>query len=347
MLPRATQTRTSREIGRGGPSGRTHEIQRLIGRSLRAVADVKALGERTITVDCDVVQADGGTRTAAITGSYVALALASAHLVKVGKITRSITTNQVAAISVGIVDNVPLLDLKYDEDSRAEVDMNVVCTGDGRFIELQGTAEREPFSRTQMDELIALGTHGIEELITIQRKIIGGKFWRHMRRILVFALLLIGLMTPAALSQQLYTHEKVDYTFELPSTTWKAILEPDAAHEHPEFVYGDRLDGFLTIRKEIVDAGTSASELARRDQDLKLRFLPGFVEGKEERFAGRLAGVTISYEFTRTGKPMLGRTYYLQADNRTIYALRFTGLRDKLNRIRNQTDLIARTFKTK
>ena len=168
-----------------------------------------------------------------------------------------------------------------------------------------------------------------------------------MRRILVFALVLIGLMTPVALAQQLYTHDKVDYSFELPSATWRNILEPDAAHEHPEFVYGDRLDGFLTIRKEVVEAGTTASELARRDQDLKLRFLPGFVQGKEETFNGRLDGVTISYEFVRTGKPMLGRTYYLQADNRTIYALRFTGLRDKLSRIRNQTDLIARTFKLK
>lgn len=168
-----------------------------------------------------------------------------------------------------------------------------------------------------------------------------------MRRSLVIALVLIGLIAPLALGQQVYTHDKVDYTFEIPSATWKAILEPDAAHEHPEFVYGDRLDGFLTIRKEIVEAGTSASELARRDQDLKLRFLPGFVEGKEERFAGRLDGVTISYEFVRTGKPMLGRTYYLQVDPRTIYALRFTGLRDKLSRIRNQTDLIARTFKLK
>lgn len=168
-----------------------------------------------------------------------------------------------------------------------------------------------------------------------------------MRRNLVFSLVLIGLMTPVALAQQLYTHEKVDYTFELPSATWKAILEPDAAHEHPEFVFGDRLDGFLQIRKEVVDAGTTPSEVARRDQDLKLRFLPGFIEGKEEPFKGRLDGVTISYEFVRTGKPMLGRTYYLQVDNRTIYALRFTGLRDKLTRIRNQTDLIARTFKVK
>jgi len=172
MLPRATQTRTAREIGRGGPSGRTHEIQRLIGRSLRAVADMKVLAERTITIDCDVLQADGGTRTAAITGAYVAFALASHSLLKAGKISRSLTSNQVAAVSVGIVNNTPLLDLKYDEDSRAEVDMNVVCTGDGRFIELQGTAEREPFSREQMDELVALGTRGIATLLEIQKTII-------------------------------------------------------------------------------------------------------------------------------------------------------------------------------
>src|SRR5919112_709742 len=171
MLPRATQTRTSREIGRGGPSGRTHEIQRLIGRSLRAIADLKVLGERTITIDCDVLQADGGTRTAAITGAYVAFALASKHLLKAGKIQRSIFSDHVAAVSVGIVGNTPLLDLKYDEDSRAEVDMNVVCTGDGRFIELQGTAEREPFSRAQMDELVALGTRGIEALIAVQKEV--------------------------------------------------------------------------------------------------------------------------------------------------------------------------------
>lgn len=167
-----------------------------------------------------------------------------------------------------------------------------------------------------------------------------------IRRVLQI-LVLGGLMASAAFAQQAYTHAQVDYTFELPSPTWKAILEPDAAHEHPEFVYGDRLDGYLTVRKEVVDAGMTASQLARRDQDLKLRFLPGFVEGKEEPFNGRVDGVTISYEFTRTGKAMLGRTYYLQVDNRTIYALRFTGLRDKLMRIRNQTDLIARTFKLK
>jgi ribonuclease PH len=133
---------------------------------------MKVLGERTITIDCDVLQADGGTRTAAITGAYVALALASQQLLKAGKIQRSVVTDQVAAISVGIVGNTPLLDLKYDEDSRAEVDMNVVCTGDGRFIELQGTAEREPFSRAQMDELVDLGTRGIEALVAVQKNVI-------------------------------------------------------------------------------------------------------------------------------------------------------------------------------
>ena len=168
-----------------------------------------------------------------------------------------------------------------------------------------------------------------------------------MKRIVAFSLVLMSLLVPVATAQQTYTHDKVEYTFDLPSATWRSILEPDAAHENPEFVYGDRLDGYLTIRKEVVEAGVTASELARRDQDLKLRFLPGFVEGKEENFNGRLDGVTISYEYVRTGKTMLGRTYYLQADNRTIYALRFTGLRDKLSRIRNQTDIIARTFKLK
>jgi ribonuclease PH len=172
MLPRSTQARTQRETGRGGPSGRTHEIQRLIGRSLRAVADMKVLGERTITLDCDVLQADGGTRTAAITGAYVAVALAGKRLLKTGRIARNLVTNQVAAISVGIVDNTPLLDLKYDEDSRAEVDMNVICTGDGRFIEVQGTAEREPFTREQMDQLLGLATQGIDNLVRIQREAI-------------------------------------------------------------------------------------------------------------------------------------------------------------------------------
>ena len=172
MLPRATQTRTPRETGRGGPSGRTHEIQRLIGRSLRAIADMKALGERTITIDCDVLQADGGTRTAAITGAYVAFALANRKLLAAGKISKPAVLDQVAAVSVGVVEKTALLDLKYDEDSRAEVDMNVVCTGDGRFIEVQGTAERDPFSRAQMDQLLELAASGIETLVGMQKAII-------------------------------------------------------------------------------------------------------------------------------------------------------------------------------
>jgi len=172
MLPRATQQRTSREARRGGPSGRTHEIQRLIGRSLRAVADMNVLGERTLTLDCDVLQADGGTRTAAITGAYVAFALASQRMLRNGKVSRSLIASEVAAVSVGLVDGVPLLDLKYDEDSRAEVDMNVVCTGDGRFIEVQGTAERQPFTGAQMSQLLALATEGIQHLIQLQRETI-------------------------------------------------------------------------------------------------------------------------------------------------------------------------------
>lgn len=172
MLPRATQQRKPREIGRGGPSGRTHEIQRLIGRSLRAAAQMKLLGERTITLDCDVLQADGGTRTAAITGAYVAFVLAINRLLKTGKIPRSIITNEVAAVSVGIVENTPLLDLKYDEDSRADVDMNVVSTGDGRFIEVQGTAEREPFTPEQMESLLALARQGLQSLVVTQREAI-------------------------------------------------------------------------------------------------------------------------------------------------------------------------------
>jgi ribonuclease PH len=169
MLPRSTHTRSAREIGRGGPSGRTHEIQRLIGRSMRAISDRSVLGERTITLDCDVLQADGGTRTAAITGAYVAYAIACRRLLKEKKIKRSPINSEVAAVSVGIVDGTALLDLKYDEDSRAEVDMNVVCTGDGRFIEVQGTAEGEPFTRAQMDELLELGKKGIEQLVRVQR----------------------------------------------------------------------------------------------------------------------------------------------------------------------------------
>jgi ribonuclease PH len=168
MLPRATSQRTQRETR--GPSGRTQEIQRLIGRSLRSVVDMRLLGERTITLDCDVLQADGGTRTASITGAYVALAIACRYLLAEGRVKRNPLTGEVAAVSVGIVGETPLLDLKYDEDSTAEVDMNIVCTGDGRFIELQGTAEGEPFSRQQMDELLALGSQGIQRLIAMQRK---------------------------------------------------------------------------------------------------------------------------------------------------------------------------------
>lgn len=164
----------------------------------------------------------------------------------------------------------------------------------------------------------------------------------------VFLASLIMLLTVTfATAQVPYTNDKLEYSLELPSTAWRAISEPDAAHEHAEFIYGDRLQGYLRIRKEAVDAGMTASDVARRDIEQKLRYIPGFVEGREEKFSGRLNGVTTSYEYTLTGKPMLGRTYYLLADNRTVYSLRFTGLRDQLARIRNQTDLIARSFKLK
>ncbi len=170
MLPRSTNTRGDRESVRGKIGGRTHEISRLIGRSLRAVIDYKALGENTIVLDCDVLQADGGTRTAAITGAYVALADAVAwgqqkKLVKAG---RKPLTGTVAAVSVGIVDGVPLLDLCYEEDVRAETDMNVVCTGDGRFVEVQGTAEGEPFDRKELNALLDLAAGGCADLEAIQ-----------------------------------------------------------------------------------------------------------------------------------------------------------------------------------
>lgn len=168
MLPRATNTRTQRETQRG-PSGRTQEIQRLIGRSLRAVVDTKLLGERQIYIDCDVIQADGGTRCASITGAYVALALACRKLVKNSIIKTNPIISEVAAISVGIVEETPVLDLAYLEDSTADVDMNIVCTGAGKFIEIQGTAEREPFSREQMDEMLLLAESGINKLFEIQR----------------------------------------------------------------------------------------------------------------------------------------------------------------------------------
>ena len=169
MLPRATETRTPREIGRGGPSGRTHEIQRLIGRSLRSIVDMAALGERTVTVDCDVIQADGGTRTAAITGGFVALALALQRHWGAGKLQRSPLRDSLAAVSVGIIDGRVLLDLNYNEDSRAEVDMNVVRTGNGRLVEIQGTAESEPFDREKLNEMLQAAELGTDELFRIQR----------------------------------------------------------------------------------------------------------------------------------------------------------------------------------
>lgn len=172
MLPRATNTRTQRETQR--PSGRTAEIQRLIGRSLRAVVDMRKLGERQIFLDCDVIQADGGTRCASITGAYVALALACRRMLKVGQISKNPILSEVAAVSVGIIDGTPILDLAYAEDSVAEVDMNIVCTGEGKFIELQGTAEREPFSREQMDEMLVLADKGVKELFAIQRYALNG-----------------------------------------------------------------------------------------------------------------------------------------------------------------------------
>jgi ribonuclease PH len=167
MLPRATNVRTQRESQR--PSGRTQEIQRLIGRSLRAVVDLKLLGERQIYVDCDVIQADGGTRCASITGGYVALALACRKLVSNGTLKTSPILTEVAAVSVGIIAGTPILDLAYIEDSEADVDMNIVVTGSGKFIEIQGTAEREPFSREQMDQMLILAESGIKQLFAIQQ----------------------------------------------------------------------------------------------------------------------------------------------------------------------------------
>lgn len=172
MLPRATNTRTQRETQR--PSGRTQEIQRLIGRSLRAIVDTKLLGERQIYLDCDVIQADGSTRCASITGAYVALALACRKLVKQGTIKTSPILSEVAAVSVGIIEGTTILDLAYAEDSTADVDMNIVCTGQGKFIEIQGTAEREPFAREQMNEMLELAEKGINQLFTIQRYALNG-----------------------------------------------------------------------------------------------------------------------------------------------------------------------------
>jgi ribonuclease PH len=173
MLPRATAKRTPREVTKGRPSGRTHEIQRLIGRALRSVIDTSVLGERTVAIDCDVIQADGGTRTASITGAFVALSLAVRQLLKFGSLKKSPIRDSVAAISVGLVRGVPLLDLNYEEDSQADVDMNVVMTGSGKFVEVQGTAEHDPFDDAQMAQLIMLARSGIAKLVELQKQVEG------------------------------------------------------------------------------------------------------------------------------------------------------------------------------
>ena len=172
MLPRATQERTAREVQRGRPGGRTQEIQRLIGRSLRAVTDLSRLGERTITVDCDVLLADAGTRCASITGGYIALALAVRGLVEEKAVPAEALTDTVAAVSVGIVGGEAVLDLTYDEDASAEVDCNVVMTGSGRLVEVQGTAEGEPFARSDLDALLDLAEAGTKQLTQIQRDVL-------------------------------------------------------------------------------------------------------------------------------------------------------------------------------
>lgn len=173
MLPRATLTRTAREVAKGRQSGRTHEIQRLIGRSMRAVTDLTKIGERTIWVDCDVIQADGGTRTASITGAFVAVALAVQKLTEAGTLTVSPLRDYVAATSVGVVDGAVLLDLAYEEDSRAEVDMNIVMTGSRKMVEVQGTAEQHPFDDEQLAQMLALAKAGIDQLIVKQKAALG------------------------------------------------------------------------------------------------------------------------------------------------------------------------------
>jgi ribonuclease PH len=174
MLPRSTKERMQRESQAGRPSGRTQEIQRLIGRSLRAVTNLDVLGERTFTLDCDVTKADGGTRTASITGAYVALRLAMAKLVERKALASIPISTAVAATSVGIVEGVQLLDLCYEEDSSAQVDFNIVMTGDGKLVEVQGTAEHDPFTRDEMDQLMALADAGIQQLLEAQRAVLAG-----------------------------------------------------------------------------------------------------------------------------------------------------------------------------
>jgi len=172
MLPRATAKRTPREVTKGRPSGRTHEIQRLIGRALRSVVDTAALGERTVIVDCDVLQADGGTRTASVTGAFVALSLALKQMMQFGALKRMPVRDYLAATSVGIVGGAPMLDLCYEEDSQADVDMNVVMTGAGKFIELQATAEHNPFDDVEMGHMITLARSGIGQLIELQKALV-------------------------------------------------------------------------------------------------------------------------------------------------------------------------------
>jgi ribonuclease PH len=172
MLPGSTPERSNREVNKGKPSGRTQEIQRLIGRALRSVCDMKLMGERQILVDCDVLQADGGTRTASISGAYVALHDACSRLVAAGRLPANPLTTACAAVSVGVVDAVALLDLDYSEDVRAEVDMNVVMTGSGRFVEVQGTAEGLPFSRAELDDLLGLAEHGIASILDAQAELL-------------------------------------------------------------------------------------------------------------------------------------------------------------------------------
>jgi ribonuclease PH len=173
MLPRATQVRNQRESARGKLTGRTMEIQRLIGRALRSVVDLHALGERTITLDCDVIQADGGTRTTSITGSFVAMAIAIHEIAEKHKLARFPITDFLASVSVGIINDEPMLDLNYEEDSKAKVDMNVVMTGSGKFVEVQGTGEEAPFSREEFNQLLALGELGIQELVELQKTALG------------------------------------------------------------------------------------------------------------------------------------------------------------------------------
>jgi ribonuclease PH len=173
MLPRSTASRSPREVAKGRQSGRTLEIQRLIGRSLRTVVDLQALGERSVIVDCDVIQADGGTRTASITGAYIALVLALRKLVQYGSLKKMPVREQVAATSVGIVRGAPMLDLCYEEDSQGDVDMNVVMTSSGHFIELQATGEKTPFDESQLLELIALGAAGVRDLLAMQKQVLG------------------------------------------------------------------------------------------------------------------------------------------------------------------------------